>query len=126
RVASGTSSVFGVGNYQLNVTNHYGLISLGTVLNLTTNVLNGTLGTAQHLVSQNPGTDQRFDFFVQGNQSSSSGGEYYQMQSPASPAGGQENMAAIVWGLDVNGLQPRLHVFDAHQEIGRASCRERV
>jgi hypothetical protein len=37
------------------------------------------------------------------------------MQSPAAAAGATESMAAIVWGLDVNGLQPRLHVFDANQ-----------
>src|SRR5260370_42400200 len=67
RVGNATSSVFGIGSYQLNITNHYWLISLGTVLNLTTDVLNRTFATAQHLLSQNPGTDQRFDYFVQGN-----------------------------------------------------------
>ena len=115
RVGGATSSVFGVGSYQLNVTNHYGLISLGTVLNTTTNVLNFTFSTAQQLLSQNPGTDQRFDYFVQGNQASSYGGEYYVVQSPPSPSGAAENLVAIVWGLDVNGFQPRLHVFDASQ-----------
>src|SRR5205823_9589021 len=97
------------------ITNHYWLISLGTVLNLTTAVLNGTFATAQHLLSQNPGTDQRFDYFVQGNQASSSGGEYYVVQSPSSSSGASENLVATVWGLDINGLQPRLHVFDANQ-----------
>jgi hypothetical protein len=115
RVGSATSSVFGVGSYQLNITNRYGLISLGTVLNLTTTVVNDTFATAQHLLSQNPGTDQRFDYFVQGNLTNSNGGNYYVVQSPASLNGGLENMAAIVWGLDVNGLQPRIHVYDAHQ-----------
>src|SRR5205823_2484867 len=36
RIEGATSSVFGIGSYQLNLTNRYGLISLGTVLNLTT------------------------------------------------------------------------------------------
>lgn len=115
RVGSATSNVFGIGGYQLNITNHYGLISLGTVLNLTTTVLNDTFATAQHLLSQNPGTDQRFDYFVQGNLTSSNGGNYYVVQSPASPSGTLEKMAAIVWGLDANGLQPRIHVYDSHQ-----------
>jgi len=115
RVASATSSVFGVGSYQLNVINHYWLISLGTVLNLTTTVLNDTFLTAQHLLSQNPGTDQRFDYFTQGNLTNSSGGNYFVVQSPPSPNGGRENMAAIVWGLDANGLLPRIHVYDSHQ-----------
>jgi hypothetical protein len=115
RVGGATSNVFGIGSYQLNLTYHYGLLSLGTVLNLTTTVLNNTFSTAQHLLSQNPGTDQRFDYFVQGNQASSTGGEYYVVQSPSSSSGATENLVAIAWGLDVNGLQPRLHVFDANQ-----------
>jgi len=115
RVGGATSNVFGIGSYQLNITNHYWLISLGTVLNLTTAVLNGTFATAQHLLSQNPGTDQRFDYFVQGNQANSSGGEYYVVQSPSTSSGASENLVTTVWGLDVNGLQPRLHVFDANQ-----------
>ncbi len=115
RVAGATTSVFGIGGYQLNLTNHFGLVSLGTVLNLTTSVLNNTFATAQHLISQNPGTDQRFDYFVQGNLVSSSGGNYYVVQSPPSPTGAMENMAAIVWGLDPNGLQPRIHVYGANQ-----------
>jgi len=115
RVGSATTNVFGVGSYQLNITNHYFLVSLGTVLNLTTIVLNDTFATAQHLLSQNPGTDQRFDYYVQGNLTNSNGGNYYVVQSPASSTGALENMAAIAWGLDVNGLQPRIHVYDSHQ-----------
>jgi hypothetical protein len=34
RVGNATTSAFGVGSYQLNVTNRYGFISLGNVLNL--------------------------------------------------------------------------------------------
>jgi hypothetical protein len=100
----------------MNITNHYFFLSLGNILNLTGGILNNTLGTALHLVSQNPGTDQRFDYFVQGNLTSPTGGEYYQVQSPPSPSNSPENMAAIVWALDVNGLQSRLHVFDANQK----------
>jgi hypothetical protein len=115
RVSSATGNVFGVGSYQLNVINHYWLISLGTVLNLTTTVLNDTFATAQHLLSQNPGTDQRFDYFTQGNLTNANGGNYFVAQSPPSLNGSLEKMAAIVWGLDANGLLPRIHVFDSHQ-----------
>ena len=115
RVSSAASNVFGVGAYQLNVINRYGLISLGTVLNLGTAVLNTTFATAQHLLSRNPGTDQRFDYYAQGNLTNSNGGNYFVVQSPTSPSGNTENMAAIVWGLDPNGLQPRIHVFDSNQ-----------
>src|SRR5205823_131023 len=79
------------------------------------NALNYTLATALRLDSQNPGTDRRFDYFVQGNQISATGAEYYLVKSPPSASGGPVNMVAIVWGLDVNGLQPRLHVYDANQ-----------
>jgi hypothetical protein len=115
RVGGATSDVFGIGSYQLSVINNYGFVSLGTVLNVTDTVLNSTFATALHLVSQNPGTDQRFDYFVQGNQSSSSGSEYYVVQSPGNSTGGPLNMAALAWGLDANGFQPRLHVYDANQ-----------
>jgi Matrixin len=115
RVTGANSSVFGIGDYQLNVTNHYWLLSLGTILNLADGLLNTTFATADHLLSQNPGTDQRFDYFSQGTQYSSNNGEYYVVQSPSNASGASENMVALAWGLDVNGLEPRLHVFDAHQ-----------
>ncbi|HEV2947568.1 MAG TPA: matrixin family metalloprotease [Gemmataceae bacterium] len=115
RVSSATGNVFGVGSYQLSVINRYWLISLGTVLNLATTVLNDTFATAQHLLSQNPGTDQRFDYFTQGNLITPNGGNYFVVQSPRIPNGNLQNMAAIVWGLDPNGLLPRIHVYDSNQ-----------
>jgi hypothetical protein len=115
RVANDTSSVFGVGSYQVNVSNHYFLLSLGTILNVTTDVLNTTLGAAQHLLTQNSGNSLVPDYFVQGR-IGSNGAAYYEVQSPPSPAGGSaENLVAMVWSLDVEGLQSRIHVFDANQ-----------
>lgn len=118
KVSNANTSVFGIGSYQMALTPHYSLLSLGGVTGLLTGLVGGitnsSLGTALGLSSNNPGTDQRFDYGVQGDIYSSSQGQYYQIQSPASPTG-TDLLIAIAWGLDVNGLQPRIHVFDGNQ-----------
>jgi hypothetical protein len=116
RVSSDTSSVFGVGSYQLNVTNHYSLISLTTVTNLLSGVVNTTLGTAQHLLSRNSGNDQLADYFTEGDLTTGSGTNYYQVQSPANSSSNPQNMVAMLWALDTNGLQGRIHVFNAAEQ----------
>jgi len=117
RVTGDTGSVFGVGSYQLNVTNHYSLLSLTTATNLLSGVVNGTLGAAQQLLSQNSGNDQLADYFTQGDLTTGSGTNYYVVQSPASPSGNPENMVGMLWALDANnGLQGRIHVFNSAQQ----------
>jgi hypothetical protein len=110
RVSNATSSVFGIGSYQLNITNKYGLISLGNVVNTVTTLTNNTFGTAQRLLSQNPGNSLLPDYFVKGNLTGAA--NYYLVQSPPSASGSAENMVAMIWALDVGGLQSRLHVYD--------------
>jgi hypothetical protein len=119
RVGSSTSDVFGVGTYQVNIANHYSLISLTTVTNLLSGAVGGllglTFGTADHLLSQNSGNSQVADYFTTGNLTTGNGAHYYVVQSPANASGNPENMVAMLWALDVNGLQGRIHVFDANQ-----------
>jgi hypothetical protein len=118
------SGVFGVGSYQLNVGYQYGSLSLGSIVNTASNVASGltnfahnTLATALPLVENSiTGLDLRFDYLAKGNIATATTADYYQVQSPDSANGGTEVMIAMVWALDVNGLNSRIHVFDANQQ----------
>lgn len=119
RVSGANSSVFSIGSYQLSLTPHYFLLSLGGLTSLlsdtVTAITHSTLGTALGLSENNPGTDERFDYLVKGDLTNSNNTEYYQIQSPINATGGTDLLIAILWATDVNGLQGRIHVFDANQ-----------
>ena len=58
-------------------------------------------------------TDQRFDYLHKATILTPTQQDYYQIQSPSAPAGTTFVMHALAWELDVNGLHPVIHVFDA-------------
>jgi hypothetical protein len=121
---SAGSGVFGVGSYQLNVGYQYGFLSLGGLVNTVSNVVSSlttvahnTLDSALTLVENSvTGLDLRFDYLAKGNITTATSADYYQVHSPASANGGTEVMIAMVWALDVNGLNSRIHVFDANKQ----------
>src|SRR5262249_29455132 len=76
--------------------------------------LNNTLNTATSLLLRSPTKqDLRFDYTYSGRINDSTDKDYYKIQSPGFAAAGPVKMNVIVWELDVNGLNPRAHVFDA-------------
>lgn len=107
---------FAVGGYQLTVD----FLSLGTVLLPVTNLLapvldrggNDTLGLATLLSPlAKPTPDARFDYGFRGVLESRRDVDNYRIRSAPADDGG--NLNVIVWGLQVDALDPTVHVFDA-------------
>lgn len=117
-VESGSQGVFGIGSYQLqvvpdslvgNVTN--GVITLINVDNHSNDSLASALGLTQLIVQ----TDARFDYAYKASISDSTDVDYYTVKSPTPPAGQQNVLTAMVWGLDNQSLDPQISVLDANQ-----------
>jgi hypothetical protein len=114
KVSGATHDVFSSGSFQATITP-----SLLPVLNvvplvgpLLNNTINGAL-TLQRAFGNN--NDQRFDYLHKAAIYTAGQQDYYQIQSPAAAAGTTFDMHTLVWALDVNGLNPVIHVFDANQ-----------
>jgi hypothetical protein len=89
----------------------------GILTSLVDNTLtNTTLNTASLLLPTEANkTDQRFDYVHEANINFLAQQHFYQIQAPAAAGNGSYVMHALAWGMDVNGLQPVIHVFDANQ-----------
>ena len=108
------SGVFGIGGYQATVTYNVLPVLGYTPLTGVYSVLNHTLQTALALPRAfGNNTDQRFDYLHKATLFFPSQQDYYQIQSPSAAAGTTFVMHALAWELDVNGLHPVIHVFDA-------------
>jgi hypothetical protein len=124
-VQSGQQNVFGIGSYQLTIHELPLVNSLGF---LTATVTQGVNDTRTFLANTLPTNDSfasamllqpqasngtaAGDSSFQGRISDSSDTDYFKFQAPAS-LGSDSVLTAMVWGLDVNGLDPRVRVFDA-------------
>jgi hypothetical protein len=107
---------FAVGGYQLTVD----FLSLGTLLLPVTNLLapvldrnsNDTLGFATLLSPIAKSTpDSRFDYGFRGVIENRRDVDNYRIRSTNADDGG--NLNVVVWGLQVDALDPAVHVFDA-------------
>lgn len=119
KVESATSGVFGVGSYQVEVRPDAKL-SLGTLTNLVAaakvvvdNATNDSLASATGLTQVIAQTDSRFDYVYRASVSSSSDVDYYLLRAPAPPAGTQNVMTVMVWGMQNNGLDPDATIRNA-------------
>jgi Matrixin len=118
RVDRATADVFGVGSYRLVVD----YLSLGDVLEPLGPLLspvvdlhsNDLLGLAT-ILSPLPKTtpDSRFDFTYRGVIEDAADVDNYKIKSPTAPVSGSLTLDVMVWALDVNGLNPRISVYDA-------------
>jgi hypothetical protein len=114
KVQSGSSGVFGVGSYQLDVSaNGLALPSLTTLVGA---VLSGgnSLSTALGLPQITTQTDARFDYAYKAALIGSDDVDYYSIMSPTPPAGMNNVLTAYVWGLDTQSLDPTIAVLDAN------------
>ena len=127
RVDPGTSTTFGIGSYHLAIdpvllgTNVPSL--LGTLITDTTDLLfinnpnNHNLLSATLLgltpSSLTPGDpNPGYTAYFRGNVSQAANVNYYQVNSPAEPAGSTTTLTAMVWAAS-SGLDPQIHIFDA-------------
>jgi hypothetical protein len=117
RVDGATSDVFGMGAYRLTVDT--GL--LGSVLPIldpllapvVDGVVNNTLFTATTLIGlSSPAPDARFDAVYRGSIEYRNDVDNYKVRAPQTSPGGPTNLDVMVWGLDANPLDPRIHIYD--------------
>jgi hypothetical protein len=119
RVAGNTNTAFAVGGYKLDVSLNLAngsIVSLlgsgGGLLNLE-NGVNDLLNTALALPSSlTPKPDARFDYTYKASIGSGGDVDYYKVRA-ATGVTGTQKMNVLVWGLEPNGLHPKVDVFDA-------------
>jgi hypothetical protein len=119
RVAGNNNTAFAVGGYKLDVSLN---LANGAVLSLLgsggglldlENGANDLLNTALALPSSlTPKPDARFDYTYKAGISSGSDVDYYKVRAATGVTGAQK-MNVLVWGLEPNGLHPKVDVFDA-------------
>jgi hypothetical protein len=114
RVSSATSGVFGVGSYELSVTQNSVVTALAGAVNWLLNEtgLNDTLATATALLSSTPTVGPRTEYSTDARFGSASDVDYYQLVVPPSP-GGPVNLIATAWGQGGAVLNPWVEVRDA-------------
>ena len=114
RVQSANNDVFGIGSYQLSITNSL----LNTVTNTVSFVdkttgLNNTIATAVNLVPKSLTVDAQVNYLVRASLYTSIDTETYKIQAP--PATGSPIvMVASIWSLGNSNLNPRVIVEDAY------------
>jgi hypothetical protein len=118
KVDGATNDVFGIGAYRLTVDNTLlggTLPVLPALLSpVVDGLLNNTLATATTLLSVSPNqTDQRFDAVYRGSIDSANDTDYFKIRAPLTSPGGPTNLNVLVWGLDLDPLDPVLHLFDS-------------
>jgi hypothetical protein len=114
--AAPNSGIFGTGAYQATVSyNVLPILGYTGLTGVVNNLLNHTLQSALSLPRAfGNNTDQRFDYLQKASIAIPGQQDYYQVQSPNAPAGSTFVLHALVWALDVNGLNPVIHVYDVN------------
>jgi hypothetical protein len=116
KVAGATQNVFGMGGYRLTVDTTLLGATLPALAPLVAPIvdtlLNTTIATATVLTAPLTKTDQQFDATYRGTIQYGNETHYYQIRTPQMPTAGQTNLNVIVSALDVNPLDPRIHLFD--------------
>ncbi|MFL5342884.1 MAG: matrixin family metalloprotease [Gemmataceae bacterium] len=119
RVGSTRTDAFGVGAYRLTIDYLYKNAAPPTDAQpaytpVADNSTNDTLATATDTAVRTAAkADARFDVALQAQISSSTDLDYYKIHAPNFGDLSPVNMLAMGWALNANGLNPRLHIFDA-------------
>jgi hypothetical protein len=123
KVESGSSDVFGIGSYQLQIR---GVPLVGAVTGTLGGAVQGITGAAANALPTNgsiltasllpPLFTRTGSYFTYAYRSSINDGsdvDYYRIQAPQPAAGQPDVMTVMVWGLENNGLDPAASVYDA-------------
>ena len=117
KVSSGQNNVFGTGAFQVSADFYLlGLIPpLDPVVRFTpvVNLTNGSMNTATQIQGNSATANNSFDVSYQAQITNAGQVNFYKVMVPAADQGSAVNMVAMVWALDPNGLNPRIHLFDA-------------
>jgi hypothetical protein len=127
KIDSGQQNVFGIGGYELTV--NYLPVVNSRLTPLTATVTQGVSNTASALINDlninnsfatatplsrsSAAGAPGFDYTYRAGITNSGDVDYYKIQS--SSVGTDTVMTATVWGIESNGLSPRVRVFDSNQ-----------
>jgi hypothetical protein len=114
---AGSNGAFDVGSYKLAVD----FVSVGGALAPVTTTLGavasngliGTLATALSVLSNPGGADARFDAVYRGVLIGANQVDTYRIQTNKYAPGTSATLNVMVWGLDLNPVDPRVRVYDA-------------
>ncbi len=117
KIESGSSDVFGIGSYQLNVVPDSAapLPPVPALVN-TDNHTNDVIGKATDLRQQTYQTDVRFNYAIQASIEDSTDVDFYHVHAPQVANNGSTVLTAMVWASQANTLLPQIEVFDASQK----------
>lgn len=115
RVSSSNTSAFGVGSYELNVTQNSIVTGLTAALTALLNEtgLNDTLFTATSLLSSTLNVGPQTEYSTDARFGSSSDVDYYRVTVPPAAGGGPVNLITTVWGKDGAAVNAWVQVRDA-------------
>lgn len=117
RVGNATRSVFGIGAYQLSVgTDAAQPAAAGLVLNDPEHGSNDSIKTATKLNAKNSG-GTRLTYALQASISDAGDVDFYRVHSSAAATSANQELIAVVTSTDLNGLAPRVDVFDASGKL---------
>lgn len=114
RVSAARGDVFGVGAYELDVTQQS---LLGDVVGLVGGLLdetglNDTLLTATGLLTRGPAVGPQTEYSTDGGFGSRTDIDYYRITVPPSMDGRPVNLLTTVWGANGAALNPWVEVYD--------------
>jgi hypothetical protein len=118
RLDSPRGDVFNVGAYQLQIDNGQQApppprdSSTGAVLIAPDYGTNDTIGTATQLNGRSAYANAVFDYTLRSSINQVGDTDFYRLKSPKS-ASPTENLVAMVWGLEQNGLSPTLTIYNS-------------
>jgi hypothetical protein len=117
KVGNATQSVFGIGAYQLSVSGLAGADSGSGAPGGSAALVaadgggNDTIKTATALKVKN-NTPAHLDYSTQGGISDRADVDFFKVRSAPAAGKAPEEMIVMAWALELNGLAPRVDVFD--------------
>jgi hypothetical protein len=114
KVESGSSDVFGIGGYRLEIHPDNVLAPApGSALVNTDGHTNDVIGKATDLRQSIYQADARFDYTIQASLEDATDVDFYRVHAPQVANNGSTVMTAMVWASQANTLLPKIQLFDA-------------
>ena len=116
KVESGSSDVFGIGSYRLEIhpDNAVAPPAAPALVNSDAHT-NDVIGKATDLRQSTYQTDARFNYTIQASIEDANDVDFYHVHAPQVANNGTTVMTAMVWASQANTLLPKIQLFDASQ-----------
>ncbi len=113
RVYSAKNNPFGVGSYQLTVSQQSLQSGVTGIVGSLLNVVDNTLLTATNLIGKGVVAGPSMEYHEEASLSSSTDVDYYRIAVPISSSGAPANLLVTMWGMGGAALDPWLQVDNA-------------